>query len=72
MMDPPTHDFEQLVIAQGGSLNHELRVANAIEIHATLSGFVSMIETEELGLAIIAMGGGRDSARTKDRPFRWT
>lgn len=51
--------FEQLVIAQGGNLSHELRVAPAIDIHAASSGFVSMIETEELGLAIIAMGGGR-------------
>ncbi|APZ94225.1 thymidine phosphorylase [Fuerstiella marisgermanici] len=51
--------FEQMVAAQGGQPSAALKVADAAEVSAQQAGFVSAIDTEQLGMAVIAMGGGR-------------
>ena len=48
-----------MVEAQGGNANAGFTVADATEVLATHAGTVSTVDTEQLGLAIIAMGGGR-------------
>ncbi len=48
-----------MVHAQGGEPEAELKVAPASELTAERAGVVSTIDTEALGLAIIALGGGR-------------
>jgi pyrimidine-nucleoside phosphorylase len=49
----------RMVRAQGGDPNAKLVVAPATEVCADRSGFVSAMDTEALGLAIISLGGGR-------------
>lgn len=49
----------RMVTAQGGDPSAALSVAPAFDLTADRDGVVSAIETESLGLAIIAMGGGR-------------
>ncbi|MEO2019370.1 MAG: thymidine phosphorylase [Fuerstiella sp.] len=49
----------QMVRAQGGNPEAELKVASCSEVTALRSGVVSEIDTEQLGAAIISMGGGR-------------
>jgi pyrimidine-nucleoside phosphorylase len=51
--------FCRMVRAQGGDPEARLTVATATELTAERSGVVAAIDTEALGLAIIAMGGGR-------------
>jgi pyrimidine-nucleoside phosphorylase len=51
--------FREMVAAQGGDLDGPRPVAAAQEILAPRPGFVSAIETEQLGRAIIELGGGR-------------
>lgn len=51
--------YGAMVRAQGGDPVAELRVAPATDILAHTAGRVSDIATEQLGLAIIALGGGR-------------
>jgi pyrimidine-nucleoside phosphorylase len=51
--------FCQMVRAQGGDPDAELRIARCSEVTAARSGIVSEIDTEQLGAAIIRMGGGR-------------
>ncbi len=51
--------FEQMVVAQRGQPSAALKVANSEEVSAQQAGFVSAIDTEQLGMAVIAMGGGR-------------
>jgi len=51
--------FEQMVVAQGGQPSAALKVADAAEVSAQQAGFVTAIDTEQLGMAVIAMGGGR-------------
>lgn len=51
--------FRRMVHAQGGDPDVPLKVAPPAEITSTQSGFVSAIDGEQLGLAIIRMGGGR-------------
>ena len=55
--------FEQMVSAQGGDTNFDFTIAPASEVVSRSSGFVSAIDAEQIGLAIIDMGGGR---RAKD------
>ena len=54
--------FRRMVAAQGGDLDVMPKLAPEIAIEATQSGFVSAVDTEELGLAIIELGGGRKQA----------
>jgi len=54
--------FEQMVMLQGGDLSATRRVAAEFAITAERSGFVTTIDTEALGQAIIDLGGGRRRA----------
>jgi pyrimidine-nucleoside phosphorylase len=49
----------QMVRAQGGDPDAKLRFSQCSEVTAARSGIVSEIDTEQLGAAIIWMGGGR-------------
>ncbi len=49
----------EMVQAQGGDLDAPRRVAPASELASPTAGSVASIDAEELGRAIIAMGGGR-------------
>ncbi len=51
--------FAQMVAAQGGDLDAARTVSPATEVTAPGSGFVSAIDAERLGEAVIAMRGGR-------------
>ena len=51
--------YEQMIAGQGGQPSAPLEVAPEHEVPAVVSGVVTSMETEQLGLAIIAMGGGR-------------
>ncbi len=51
--------FEQMVAAQGGNLHAPRPVAPAREIPFTTSGYVAAVDSEKLGYAVIALGGGR-------------
>jgi thymidine phosphorylase len=51
--------FEQMVVAQGGSLKVGCRVAPEQAVLAERSGFVTKMSTEALGMAVIDLGGGR-------------
>ena len=48
-----------MVRAQGGDLSAELELAPASEVRAARAGYVSAIDGEALGYALIALGGGR-------------
>ncbi len=51
--------FAEMVAAQGGDLNQPRPIAPASEVVSDRTGHVSDIDTEQLGLAIIELGGGR-------------
>jgi pyrimidine-nucleoside phosphorylase len=51
--------FREMVSAQGGDLDAPRPVAPAQELPSPRSGFVVAVDTEQLGLAIIELGGGR-------------
>jgi pyrimidine-nucleoside phosphorylase len=51
--------FREMVAAQGGDLDAPRPVAPAQELPSPQSGFVVAIDTEQLGRAIIELGGGR-------------
>jgi pyrimidine-nucleoside phosphorylase len=51
--------FAEMVAAQGGDLEKLPPMPDGREIAASRSGFVTSIDTEALGLAIIELGGGR-------------
>lgn len=51
--------FEQMVVAQGGQPDAKLPVAPNSQVLAKQSGVVAAVDTEQLGLAVISMGGGR-------------
>lgn len=54
--------FERMVIAQSGRADFDLKLAPGSELCSDRAGFIHAIDTEQLGLAIIELGGGR---RTK-------
>lgn len=58
--------YQQMVIAQSGDPDAVLTVAGACDVLADEAGFVAGVQTEQLGLTIIAMGGGRQK---KDVPI---
>ncbi len=49
----------EMVKAQGGNLAADRLRAPAVPVVATQSGFISHINSDRLGLAVIQMGGGR-------------
>ena len=51
--------FAEMVAAQGGDLEVPRSVAPASDVVATHSGYVTAIDAEQLGQAVIAMRGGR-------------
>jgi pyrimidine-nucleoside phosphorylase len=51
--------FREMVAAQGGDLDAPRPIAPAQELPSPRSGFVVAVDTEQLGLAIIELGGGR-------------
>jgi pyrimidine-nucleoside phosphorylase len=51
--------FEQMIAAQQGQLDQRVRPAPAHDFELAESGFVRSIDCEKIGLAVIAMGGGR-------------
>jgi pyrimidine-nucleoside phosphorylase len=51
--------FREMVSAQGGDLDATREIAPASEFTSPRSGFVTAIDTAQLGWAIIELGGGR-------------
>ncbi len=51
--------YEQMVVAQGGDPRAKLELAPEVMVLAPIAGYVSTINTEALGIAVIEMGGGR-------------
>lgn len=51
--------FEEMLVAQGGSRSFEYKVAPAREVASQSTGYVAAIDTQQLGMAVIAMKGGR-------------
>jgi thymidine phosphorylase len=51
--------FREMVEAQGGDLDEERHIAPAGEVNAPQAGYVAAINVEQLGFAIIELGGGR-------------
>ncbi|MEE3181145.1 MAG: thymidine phosphorylase [Planctomycetota bacterium] len=57
----PLEKFREMVRAQGGDAEAELELAPSREVAAPRAGYVSAIDCEALGYALIALGGGRRS-----------
>ena len=57
--------FRQMVAAQGGDLDAPRPVAPAQDVESRREGFITAIDTEQLGRVIIELGGGRK--RLRDR-----
>jgi pyrimidine-nucleoside phosphorylase len=55
----PLAKFREMVAAQGGNLDKLPPLGPSPEIVAGQEGFVTSMDTERLGLAIIELGGGR-------------
>jgi pyrimidine-nucleoside phosphorylase len=51
--------FAEMVQAQGGDLDAKRPISPAHEIVATREGFVTAIQGERIGFAVVDMGGGR-------------
>jgi thymidine phosphorylase len=51
--------FKEMVTAQGGQLDRLPSLGQSFEIVLDRSGHVTAINTEQLGIAIIELGGGR-------------
>lgn len=51
--------YEQMVVAQGGDPRAKLNIAPANCVESVRAGVVTAVDTHALGLAVIAMGGGR-------------
>lgn len=51
--------FREMVIAQGGDLDAPRPIATAHDLASPWDGYITAIDTERLGYAIIHLGGGR-------------
>ncbi len=51
--------FEEMVNSQGGDLAAQREIARKQPVESVETGYVSRINAERLGLAVIEMGGGR-------------
>ncbi len=60
--------LEEMVKSQGGDLNRKRFVAGRHAVESVESGFVTRINAERLGLAVIEMGGGRKQIGDKIDP----
>ena len=66
--------FTKCVQLQGGTLPasaHSLRVAHGHDVLAPAPGFVDGIDAEAVGLACIALGGGRMKKEDPIDPAQW-
>jgi thymidine phosphorylase len=54
--------FREMVASQGGNLDVFRHVAPAHDIVAPRAGYIAAIDTEQLGWAIVLLGGGRRKA----------
>ena len=66
--------FTRCVQLQGGALPasmHELRVSEGFDVVAPSAGFVAEIDAEAVGLACIALGGGRLKKEDPIDPAQW-
>jgi len=54
--------FEQMVSAQGGNLSAARQTGKPTPVHAVQSGWLSGIDGQKIGQAVILMGGGRMQA----------
>ncbi|MCC7085985.1 MAG: thymidine phosphorylase [Pirellulales bacterium] len=61
----PLEKFREMVIAQGGDLDSLPPHAPSTLMAARHGGYVSAIDTEQLGSTLIEMGGGRKKLRDK-------
>ncbi len=57
--------YEQMIRAQGGDPTAKLPVAPASDVLATKSGYLTACNNEQLGLAVIELGGGRKALGDK-------
>ncbi len=57
--------FREMVAAQGGNLDAKRPIAPASEVTAAKSGYVAAMNVEQLGFAIIELGGGRQKLGDK-------
>ncbi len=57
--------FREMVAAQGGNLDAPRPVAPARDIGSPWDGYVTSIDTERLGFAVIHLGGGRKQLNDK-------
>jgi len=57
--------YEQMIRAQGGDPTVTLKVAPASDVLATKSGYLTACNNEQLGLAVIELGGGRKALGDK-------
>jgi pyrimidine-nucleoside phosphorylase len=51
--------FDQMIVAQGGDPTATLDIADESVVEAKRDGYVSTMDTEQIGQAIINLGGGR-------------
>jgi pyrimidine-nucleoside phosphorylase len=51
--------FREMVAAQGGDLDHPPSAGRSYNLISEHGGYVTSVNTEQLGVAIIEMGGGR-------------
>jgi pyrimidine-nucleoside phosphorylase len=57
--------FREMIAAQGGNLDAKRLIAPASEVTATKAGYVASMNVEQLGFAIIELGGGRQKLGDK-------
>jgi len=63
--------FREMVAAQGGNLDAPRPVAPAHEVASPRAGYVTAIDTEDIGIVIIELGGRAEEARRQARLVRW-
>jgi pyrimidine-nucleoside phosphorylase len=57
--------FREMVAAQGGNLDAKRPIAPASEVTAAKAGYIAAMNVEQLGFAIIELGGGRQKLGDK-------
>jgi pyrimidine-nucleoside phosphorylase len=57
--------FREMVAAQGGNLDAKRPIAPASEVTADRAGYIAAMNVEQLGFAIIELGGGRQKLGDK-------
>ncbi len=51
--------FKEMVVAQGGDLDESRPIAPTSDVTAAQNGYIAAMNTEQLGMALIELGGGR-------------